>query len=94
MSRFTRSSHFPLRRRRFALESLEIRRALAADALHSALALPAEGEAPVVEVAPEGEPIADFSLLDVNPNSATANQRVSPRDFQGQMSAWYFAHAT
>jgi len=94
MSRSTCSSRFPLRRRRFALESLEVRRALAADALQSALVLPAEGEAPVVEVAPEGEPVVDFSLLDVNPNSATFNQRVSPRQFLGQMSAWYFGHAT
>ena len=94
MSRFTRSSRSPLRRRRFAVESLEVRRALAADVLEAALALPAEGEAPVVEIAAEGEPIADFSLLDVNPNSQTANQRISPRQFEGQMSAWYFAHAT
>ena len=44
----------------------------------------------------EGEPgqVADFSLIDVNPNSATYNQPISPRDYLGQISAWYFGHAT
>jgi hypothetical protein len=36
----------------------------------------------------------DFSLTDVNPNSATYNQKVSPRDYLDQVSAWYFGHAT
>jgi len=47
---------------------------------------------------PEGEqasvPMPDFSLIDVNPNSATYNQPVSPRDFLQQVSAFYFTHAT
>ena len=42
----------------------------------------------------ESEPVADFSLVDLNPNSATYNQSLSPRDFLGQTSAWYFGHAT
>jgi hypothetical protein len=42
----------------------------------------------------EGELVADFSLVDVNPNSATYNQAVSPRDYMGQLSAWYFGHGT
>jgi len=39
-------------------------------------------------------PIApDFALSDANPNSATNNQPVSPRDYLGQVSAWYFGHS-
>jgi hypothetical protein len=40
------------------------------------------------------EPVPDFSLLDVNPASPTANQPVSPRDYLMRVSAWYFGHAT
>lgn len=36
----------------------------------------------------------DFSLTDVNPNSPTSGQAVSPRDYLEQVSAWYFAHST
>jgi len=42
----------------------------------------------------EGETAPDFSLIDVNPNSATHDQTVSPRGFLGGVSAWYFGHAT
>jgi hypothetical protein len=38
--------------------------------------------------------LPDFHLTDVNPNSATAGQAVSPRDYLGKVSAWYFGHAT
>ena len=38
--------------------------------------------------------LSDFSLLDVNPTSPTFNQNVSPRDYLGQVSAWYFGHST
>ncbi|MEM8678941.1 MAG: hypothetical protein AAGF97_06300 [Planctomycetota bacterium] len=40
------------------------------------------------------EEVSDFSLIDVNPTSKTYNQPVSPRDYLGQVSAWYFGHAT
>ena len=36
----------------------------------------------------------DFSLPDVNPNSTTASQNVSPRTMLGKISAWYFGHST
>jgi hypothetical protein len=36
----------------------------------------------------------DFSLPDVNPNSATSGEMVSPRQFRGRISAWYFGAAT
>jgi hypothetical protein len=39
-------------------------------------------------------PQPDFSLLDVNPASASAGHSVSPRDYQGRVSAWYFGHSS
>ena len=39
-------------------------------------------------------PKPDFSLLDMNPNSASLGQAVSPRQEMGKISAWYFGHAT
>lgn len=38
--------------------------------------------------------VPEFSLLDVNPNSATTGTNVSPRDYVRRLSAWYFGHAT
>jgi hypothetical protein len=38
--------------------------------------------------------VPDFSLLDVNPNSPSYSQVVSPRQEQGKVSAWYFGYAT
>ena len=40
------------------------------------------------------EMVPDFSLLDVNMASTTFNQPVSPRDYLGQASGWYFGSAT
>lgn len=39
-------------------------------------------------------PVTDFSLLDVNPGSPSFEQEVSPRDVEGQVSLWFFGHAT
>lgn len=39
------------------------------------------------------DPMPDFSLVDVNPSSVTHGQAVSPRDYEGNISAWYFGHA-
>jgi len=36
----------------------------------------------------------DFSLQDVNPNSATHAQTVSPRQYLNSVSAYYFGAAT
>jgi hypothetical protein len=36
----------------------------------------------------------DFALKDLNPNSATHDSTISPRDYLGNVSAWYFGHAT
>ena len=71
------------RERPLRLEALERRWLLAADV--ASLTDVAEGE---------GELVADFSLIDVNPTSTTYNQAVSPRDYLGQVSGWYFGHAT
>ena len=38
--------------------------------------------------------VPDFGLLDVNPTSPRADGIVSPRDYLGSVSAWYFGHAT
>ena len=38
--------------------------------------------------------VPDFSLPDVNPNSLTHDQMVSPRQFAGKISGFYFGHAT
>lgn len=40
------------------------------------------------------QPAPDFSILDVNPNSSTSSQPVSPRNYATNVSAWYFGHAT
>lgn len=39
-------------------------------------------------------PVADFALLDVNPTSVRYDTPVSPRDYIGRVTAWYFGHAT
>ena len=36
----------------------------------------------------------DFALPDVNPNSATFDSTISPRDYLSKVSAWYFGHST
>ncbi len=41
-----------------------------------------------------GQIMPDFELPDVNSTSSTYNQLVSPRDYIGSASAWYFGHAT
>lgn len=39
-------------------------------------------------------PAPDFAVRDVNPNSPRNGELVSPRDYIGEVSAWYFGHAT
>jgi hypothetical protein len=42
-----------------------------------------------------GQAVApDFSLPDVNSTSTTYGTDMSPRDFLGQVSGWYFGHGT
>jgi len=42
----------------------------------------------------QGESAEDFSLLDANATSATYDAEVSVSDQRGDVSAWYFGHAT
>jgi thiol-disulfide isomerase/thioredoxin len=41
-----------------------------------------------------GEPLPDFVLSDLNPNSETFEEDLSPRAAEGAVSLWYFTHAT
>ncbi|MFP6684891.1 MAG: hypothetical protein VB934_09265 [Polyangiaceae bacterium] len=36
----------------------------------------------------------DFSIKDVNPSSASLGNDISPKDYQGQATAWFFGHST
>ena len=40
-----------------------------------------------------GQPVKDFKLFDVNPNSARNEARISPRDYLLQVSGYYFGDA-
>lgn len=40
-----------------------------------------------------GDAAPDFALLDVNPGSPTAGQRVGPSTLRGKVSGWYFTHS-
>ncbi len=44
--------------------------------------------------APPPVALADFALFDDNPASVTAGTLVSPRDFLGAASSWYFTRST
>ena len=39
-------------------------------------------------------PAPEFNLLDTNATSPTYGQTVSPRDYTGQVSGWYFGFGT
>jgi hypothetical protein len=43
---------------------------------------------------PTPDPAPDFSLRDVNTTSPRFDEMVSPRNYEGEVSAWYFGHAT
>jgi hypothetical protein len=45
-------------------------------------------------IQPGDTAVSDFSVRDVNPNSPRYEEMVSPRDYLGRVSAWYFGHAT
>lgn len=50
------------------------------------------GAAPTVGSDPQMAP--DFALEDVNDTSTTHTMDVSPRDYIGKVSGWYFGDAT
>lgn len=70
-------------RRQLRLEALEPRRLLFGPADFGSL-WTAEGE--------DG-PMPDFALVDQNPASPTSGEDVSPRDYLGKVSGWYFGSA-
>ena len=43
---------------------------------------------------PGDEALPDFSVADVNADSARYREAISPRDYLGQISGWYFGHST
>lgn len=43
---------------------------------------------------PAAAAMPDFQLTDLNPNSPTAGELVSPRDYLQKVSVWYFGHST
>ncbi len=53
---------------------------------------PNPGGEDAVQVSADALP--DFLLTDVNANSTRLAEAVSPRDYLGQVSAWYFGHST
>ncbi len=83
---FTRQRcHATRGRRPRRMESLESRQLLHGGTTTDT-ELVAEGELDQI--------VPDFSLVDVNATSDLHNQSVSPRDYLGGVSAWYFGHAT
>ena len=54
----------------------------------------ADGSGSTETPQPSNDALPDFSLTDVNANSARYQEAVSPRDYLGQTSAWYFGHST
>ena len=45
-------------------------------------------------IEPGSNAVPDFLLADINPNSSTVGQNISPRDYLQQISGWYFIKAT
>lgn len=43
---------------------------------------------------PAADALPEFAVADANPASARFGENVSPRDYLGEVSAWYFGHAT
>ena len=41
-----------------------------------------------------GEQVPDFVLEDLNPSSPRFGDALSPRDYLGEVSGWYFLHST
>ncbi len=52
------------------------------------------GNTPEEPLEPSDEALPDFSAVDVSVDSARYQEAVSPRDYLGRISAWYFGHST
>lgn len=55
-----------------------------------------DDDAPSEPKSPAAGPnaVAAFSLPDLNPNSPSLGDTISPRDYLGRVSCWYFGAAT
>ncbi len=53
-----------------------------------------EGPGAIDAPEPSDEALPDFSVIDANAGSARYKEVVSPRDYLGQISAWYFGQST
>lgn len=62
--------------------------------LVTALLVVACAPMPAKQTAPTISPLPDFTLLDVNPASATTGQQLGPRTLRGKVSGWYFTHTS
>ena len=51
------------------------------------------GDNPTKPTPVPAEVVPDFHVLDVNPNSASHGDSISPREYLGKISCWYFGHA-
>jgi hypothetical protein len=72
-----------------------IPRRLAIERLGDRTPLDASGfDSPAVPEGETGPIVPDFTLSDVNPNSSSFNQGVSPRSYLEQVTGWYFTHST
>ncbi len=49
---------------------------------------------PVLDGGAEAKVMPDFSLEDRNPSSQSFQTRVSPRAHEGEITGWYFSHAS
>ena len=56
------------------------------------------GDTAVIDTGETTDPgpnaVPDFLLADINPNSSTMGQNISPRDYLQQISGWYFIKST
>lgn len=72
--------------------------AAASDALTDVGSDAASDAKPTLDAASDADAtvamVPDFALVDENAASTTYQKSVSPRDYLGQVSAWYFGHAT
>ncbi|MCA3012280.1 MAG: hypothetical protein INH41_07760 [Myxococcaceae bacterium] len=62
-------------------------------ALSACGAPPPRTDAPL-EPSPGTGPLPEFTLVDVNPRSASAGQPVGPTRYRGKVSGWYFTHTS
>ena len=54
-----------------------------------------KASAPLGDCGPAVDGVSpDFCLVDINPRSPRSGDSISPRDYLGEVSGWYFIHST